>query len=75
MTIDHITWILFPRYPKEAIPLVLYIIGRLTCPIMCFFVAEGYYYTKDVSKYTKRLFVSAFISHYSARGNINAFYR
>lgn len=32
---------------------------------MCFFIAEGYYYTKDVSKYTKSLFLSAFISHFA----------
>lgn len=32
---------------------------------MCFFIAEGYYYTKDINKYTKRLFVFAFISHFA----------
>lgn len=30
---------------------------------MCYFIAEGYYYTKDVNKYTKRLFTFAIISH------------
>ena len=65
MTIDHIAWLLFPGYPNEILPLVLHIIGRLTCPIMCFFVAEGYHYTKDINKYTSRLFVFAFISHFA----------
>lgn len=65
MTIDHIAWMLFPGYPNEIIPLILHIIGRLTCPIMCYFIAEGYHYTKDINKYTGRLFIFAFISHFA----------
>lgn len=65
MTIDHITWMIYPGYPKRIFPVILHIIGRITCPIMCFFIAEGYYYTKDINKYTKRLFVFAFISHFA----------
>lgn len=65
MTIDHITWMIYPGYPKGIFPIILHIIGRITCPIMCFFIAEGYYYTKDINKYTKRLFVFAFISHFA----------
>lgn len=65
MTIDHITWMIYPGYPKEIFPIILHIIGRITCPIMCFFIAEGYYYTKDINKYTKRLFAFAFISHFA----------
>ena len=41
MTIDHVAWLLFPGYPKDALPVVMHIVGRLTCPIMCFFIAEG----------------------------------
>ena len=53
MTIDHIAWLLFPGYPTDFLPVMLHIIGRLTCPIMCYFIAEGYHYTKDVrSSYT-----------------------
>ena len=65
MTIDHIAWMLFPGYPNEIVPLILHIIGRLTCPIMCYFIAEGYHYTKDINKYTERLFAFAFISHFA----------
>lgn len=65
MTIDHITWMIYPGYPKEMLPIILHIIGRITCPIMCYFIAEGYHYTKDINKYTKRLFVFAFISHFA----------
>lgn len=65
MTIDHITWMIYPGYPKEMLPIILHTIGRITCPIMCYFIAEGYHYTKDINKYTKRLFVFAFISHFA----------
>lgn len=34
MTIDHVTWMIYPGYPKEFVPILLHIIGRLTCPIM-----------------------------------------
>ena len=47
MTIDHIAWMLFPGYPNEIVPLILHIVGRLTSPIMYYFIAEGYHYTKQ----------------------------
>ena len=65
MTIDHIAWLIFPGYLCVPLPIVLHIIGRLTCPIMCYFIAEGYHYTKDVNKYTWRLFAFAIISHFA----------
>ena len=65
MTIDHIAWLVFPGYSRDTIPIVMHIIGRITCPIMCYFIAEGYHYTKDITKYTRRLFVFAFISHFA----------
>ena len=63
MTVDHLAWMLYPGYPTEIIPVLMHIIGRITCPIMCYFIAEGYYYTKNVRKYTARLFLFAIISH------------
>ncbi len=65
MTIDHITWFIFPGYSTEPLAIFLHIIGRLTCPIMCYFVAEGFRYTKNINKYTFRLFLFAFISHFA----------
>lgn len=65
MTIDHIAWLLFPGYPKEILPVVLHIIGRITCPIMCYCIAEGYHYTRNIHKYTRRLFIFACISHFA----------
>lgn len=63
MTADHIAWLAFPGYSTELLPMILHIIGRLTCPIMCYFIAEGYYHTKDINKYTARLFLFAILSH------------
>lgn len=65
MTIDHIAWAAFPGYSKAFLPIVMHIIGRLTCPIMCCFVAEGYYHTKNIRKYTFRLFAFAILSHFA----------
>ena len=50
MTIDHLAWFLYPGYSTEIIPILLHLIGRITCPIMCYFIAEGYHYTKDINK-------------------------
>ena len=64
MTVDHIAWMLFPGYPTDTIPMLMHIVGRITCPIMCYFIAEGYHHTKNVNKYTARLFLFAIISHF-----------
>jgi hypothetical protein len=43
----------------------LHILGRLTAPIMWFFIAEGYHHTRSVKKYALRLFILAVISHFA----------
>ncbi len=65
MTIDHATDLLYPGFPAKPLPLALHFIGRLTAPIMWFFVCEGYHYTKDVKKYMLRLGIFAIISHFA----------
>lgn len=55
MTIDHVTWLLFPGYQKTWWIVLLHMIGRVTAPIMWFFLAEGYHYTRNVKKYIERL--------------------
>lgn len=65
MTLDHLTWLLFPGYSTEPIAIILHLVGRITCPIMCYFIAEGFHHTKDIKKYTIRLFVFAIISHFA----------
>ena len=37
-------------------------IGRIAFPIFAFMIAEGFFYTKDVKKYAKKMFVFALIS-------------
>jgi hypothetical protein len=65
MTIDHIAWAFFPHYSLDVLVLSMKIIGRLTAPIMMFFIAEGYYHTRNVKKYIFRLFIFAIISHFA----------
>lgn len=65
MTIDHVADLLYPGFPSHPIAIVLHLIGRLTAPIMWFFICEGYYYTRDVKKYILRLFVFAVVSHFA----------
>lgn len=65
MTIDHLTWAFFPGTQDLWYVFALHIIGRLTAPIMWFFIAEGCHYTHDIRKYTGRLFLFAVISHFA----------
>lgn len=65
MTTDHLTWTLWPGYSTEWWVLALHIIGRITAPIMWFFIAEGYHYTHDVKRYAARLFALAIVSHFA----------
>lgn len=65
MTLDHLTWTFFPGYSTEWFVILFHIIGRLTAPIMWFFIAEGYHYTHDIKKYAFRLFLLAMISHFA----------
>lgn len=60
MLFDHCVFLFLKNYFGVAV--VLNVIGRLTMPIMCFFVAEGFYHTKDVRKYLMRMAVFAVIS-------------
>lgn len=65
MTIDHIADLLYPGMPNNIITNILHIIGRLTAPIMFFFICEGFFYTKNLKKYITRLFAFALISHFA----------
>jgi len=65
MTLDHLAWTLWPGYSREGWVMGIHIFGRLTAPIMWFFIAEGYYYTRNVKKYALRLFALAVVSHFA----------
>lgn len=65
MTIDHAADLIFPGFPAQPVAFGLHFIGRLTAPIMWFFVCEGYYYTRNVKKYMMRMFIFTVISHFA----------
>ena len=58
MVIDHVGLIFFPH------EIMFRYIGRLSFPIFCFLIVEGFYHTCNVYKYMGRLLLFAFISEY-----------
>lgn len=62
MLFDHtVTWLV----PAGSVPAaLLHIPGRVTAPVMCYFIAEGYFHTSDIKKYITRLFFFAALSHF-----------
>lgn len=65
MTIDHTVCVVYPSYPTDWWILLLHMAGRITAPIMWFFIAEGYHYTRNLKKYITRMFIFAVISHFA----------
>lgn len=65
MTIDHVVDLLFPNYAVNAISVSGHLIGRLTAPIMWFFVCVGFTHTRNHKKYMLRMFLFALISHFA----------
>lgn len=61
--IDHIAVVLVSN--QSILGQVMHTIGRITMPIMCYFIAEGYHKTRDIKKYVLRLLTFAIICHYS----------
>ena len=57
MTIDHVADLWYPGMPNNIICVIMHLIGRLTAPIMFFFICEGFFYTKNLKKYIIRLFI------------------
>lgn len=77
MVIDHISWAFVPF--GSILGQIMHIVGRLTAPIMCFMIAQGYYKTRNVKKYALRIGVFAVISHipyiYFHTGKLGIFYQ
>lgn len=65
MTLDHLVWTFYPGYSQFPAALLFHLIGRIAAPIMWYFIAEGYHHTRNIRKYTLRLFVLALISHFA----------
>lgn len=63
MTIDHIAWMWVPAV--TAAGQCMHTIGRITAPIMCYLLVEGYIHTHDVRKYTFRLGIFAVVSAFA----------
>lgn len=56
MLVDHIGLVFFPEV------MMFRIIGRISFPIFAYVLAEGIYYTKDITKYMLRLGMFALLS-------------
>ena len=65
MTLDHLVWTLMPGYDRTWWVLLCHALGRVTAPIMWFFIAEGYHHTRNLKKCALRLFSLAVISHFA----------
>lgn len=61
MLIDHLAW-QFVDSRNIILGGFMHVIGRLTAPTMAYFAAEGYLYTRNVSKYQLRLILFTLIS-------------
>jgi hypothetical protein len=61
MLIDHIAWSFVHTYTLQG--QIMHVIGRLTAPIMCYFIAQGYIHTRSFRKYLLRMSIFALISH------------
>ncbi|MBO5302585.1 MAG: diguanylate cyclase [Lachnospiraceae bacterium] len=60
MVCDHVAW----GFVEFWTPLgqIMHVIGRLTIPIMCFFVAEGFRKTASVKNYIQRMTFFAIVA-------------
>lgn len=56
MTLDHLRVVVFPDR------LWMSVLGRITMPIMCFLIGEGYHHTHDHHRYLQRLGAFALLS-------------
>lgn len=59
MLIDYIAWT-FVENP--LLSLTMHAVGRITAPIMCFFIAEGYRHTSSFPRYLARLLLFALVA-------------
>ena len=63
MVIDHIGAFFIPS--STIIYSIFRFIGKLTAPLMCYFLVEGYNYTSSKNKYLVRLGIFSIISQFA----------
>lgn len=56
MVVDHVGMLLFPGN------IMFRVVGRVSFPLFCFLIVEGFYHTKDIKKYLARLGTFAILS-------------
>lgn len=62
MTIDHAAATFVPVY--YSLPgAIMHCIGRITGPVMFYFIVEGYHHTRNANRYTLRLGLFALVSY------------
>lgn len=62
MLVDHAAFAFVPDY-YGALGVVLHFVGRITAPIMFYFLVEGYHHTRNKNRYTLRLAIFAVVSY------------
>lgn len=80
MLLDHIG-VIFRASLSKNIYFLLRAVGRLSFPLFCFILVEGFFHTKNRKKYQQRLFVFALLAelpydlafHYLPDGVISSF--
>ena len=62
MTIDHIAWLWTDT--SSFLGQFMHFLGRLTAPLMCFLLVEGFFKTRNFSSYFLRLFLFACLAQF-----------
>ncbi len=60
MLLDHLAWAFIETASLPG--QICHLIGRVTAPVMCYFIAEGYFHTRNIKRYALRLGIFALIS-------------
>lgn len=79
MLLDHVG-VIYQSHLSKTTYFVLRAVGRLSFPLFCFILVEGFFHTKNRKKYQQRLFIFALLSelpydlafHYLPANTINS---
>lgn len=62
MAIDHLAFAFVSQTTMPILYIVLRFIGRITGPVMFYLLVEGYFNTRNIFKYTRRMGIFALVS-------------